>query len=204
MYPIEVRLTPFNHYDGRTSPIRRIVIHATRSGIPGFKKDYGATINTFWSQLAQVSANAVVREDGQRCILVADWDTAWHVGWMNPSSLGIEVCQPTIDTPYTHDQVLSTAEQCDLWCTLYDIPRTREFIVGHEETAQGISVGKTDPGPEWPWDEFMSLLGGNEVDEEARKLIAIQNLANRWAAMIHLGLLQQVINEAKALGVVAK
>jgi hypothetical protein len=42
------------------------------------------------------------------------------------------------------------------------------------------------------------------ADEEARKLIAIINLANRWACMIRLGLAQQVVNEAKALGVVAQ
>jgi hypothetical protein len=34
--------------------------------------------------------------------------------------------------------------------------------------------------------------------------IAIINLADRWMAMIKLGQLQQVINEAKAMGVVAQ
>jgi N-acetyl-anhydromuramyl-L-alanine amidase AmpD len=204
VYPTEVRLTPFNHYDGRTSPIIGIIVHATRSGIPGFKKDYEATINTFWSQAAQVSAHQVVREDGQRCIVVADEDTAWHAGGLNPSTLGVEVCQPTMDTPFTDAQVRSTAELCDLWCTVHNIPRTRDFIKGHEETSQGIAAGKTDPGPAWPWDEFMSLLEGDMTDEEARKQIAIINLAERWASMIRLGNLQQVLNEAKAFGVVAQ
>lgn len=171
MYPVEVRLTPVNHNDGRVSPIIGIVIHATRSGVltPGFD-DYEPAINTFWNPTCKASAHRVVRGDGQRCVVVADWDTAWHAGWLNPSTLGVEVCQPTINTPYTDDQVLSTAEQCDLWCAVYNIPRTPDFVKGHENTAQGIAWGKSDPGPLFPWDDFFNLLEAGMAieDKEAR------------------------------------
>jgi len=44
----------------------------------------------------------------------------------------------------------------------------------------------------------------DDMTEEEKLRLACLELANRWAAMIRLGLAQQVVNEAKALGVVAK
>jgi len=131
-----------------------------------------------------------------------------HAGYLNPRSLGAECCQPTIDTPFTILQITALARDVRHWCDTYGIPKVRVFdekqagIIGHEDTAQGKGCGKTDPGPLFPWSKFLALLEDDMTEEEKKRLACLE-LAQRWAAMIKLGLAQQVVNEAKTLGVVA-
>ncbi len=46
----------------------------------------------------------------------------------------------------------------------YDIPVDREHIVGHEEIAPGYKV---DPGPLFPWIDFMNYVEEHKTDSEA-------------------------------------
>ena len=69
----------------------------------------------------------------------------------------------------------------------------------HRELTRYGSQATACPSGRIPWQEVIDV-----IDTEARRQIAVVNLADRWAAMIRLGLAQQVVNEAKALGVVAQ
>jgi N-acetyl-anhydromuramyl-L-alanine amidase AmpD len=71
----------------------------------------------------------------------------------------------------------------------------------HNEMTRYGSKATACPSGRIPWQEVIDLA---TIDTEARRQIAVVNLADRWAAMIRLGLAQQVVNEAKALGVVAQ
>ena len=195
----EIRFPTPNYTRGRTDSIRWIVFHATRSGIPG-NDDWYSTVNWFANPASQVSAQLLIARDGRVGRFVDDGDTAWHTGEHNPYTLGVELEQPTIDTPFTEAQYVALAGEVCGWREKFGpLP-----CIGHEGTPQGIRSGKTDPGPLFDWGHFTEMLNMATIDTEARRLIAIINLADRWAAMIRLGLAQQVVNEAKALGVVAQ
>lgn len=191
----EIRFPTPNYTRGRTDSIRWAVIHSTRSGIPG-NDDWYSTVNWFANPASQVSSHLLIARDGRVGRFVADEDTAWHAGEHNPYTLGVELEQPTIDTPFTEIQLrraaIAVCEWRGKWGPL--------SCVGHENTPQGIRIGKTDPGPLFDWTHFTELLN---MTEEENKRLACLELANRWASMIRLGLAQQVVNEAKALGVVA-
>jgi hypothetical protein len=66
-------------------------------------------------------------------------------------------------------QILASAKLVRWLCGLLSIPKTREFIIGHYE----ISTDRAnDPGPLFPWDEYMRLITEEEdsmtPDEKAR------------------------------------
>ena len=158
-----------NYVEGRTEKIDLIVIHATRSGIPG-NNDRISTINWFKNPASHASSHRLYDTDGWVGGFVADWDTAWHAGYLNPRSLGAEVCQPTDDTPFTDLQVMTLAIGVRLWCEIHSIPKVRVFdenqrgIIGHDDTDQGQYWGKTDPGHMFPWDRFMEIVNMSDAE----------------------------------------
>jgi len=164
-----------NYVEGRTEEIDLIVIHATRSGFIG-NDDRPGTINWFKNPRAQASSHRLYDTDGWVGGFVADWDTAWHAGYLNPRSLGAEVCQPTDDTPFTDLQVMTLAIDVRLWCEIHSIPKVRIFdenqcgIIGHDDTDQGQYWGKSDPGHMFPWDRFMEIVNMSEQELTTVKL----------------------------------
>jgi len=137
----------------------------------------------------------LIARDGRVGRFVDDGDTAWHAGEHNPYTLGVELEQPTIDTPFTEAQYVALAGEVCEWREKFG-PLS---CVGHEGTPQGIRKGKTDPGPLFDWNHFTEVLNMAQADLE--KQVAILNLVNRWTALIKIGQTQQVVNEAKTLGV---
>ncbi len=49
-----------------------------------------------------------------------------------------------------------------------DIPRG---YVGHEDLANGVRLGKSDPGPQWDWDHFLSRVRHWESGADDRGLL---------------------------------
>jgi N-acetyl-anhydromuramyl-L-alanine amidase AmpD len=152
-----------NFTKGRTQAVHWIIVHSTRGGS---NDDYTATINWFANPVSQVSSHVLIARDGREARFVADEDTAWHAGFHNPYTLGLEFEQATADTPFTDGQLAKGAEQCHNWLEKFgDIA-----IVGHENTPQGIQGGKSDPGYLFDWSHFMEMI---MADTEARQSIAI-------------------------------
>jgi len=159
-----------NFTKGRTDSVRWVIVHSTRSGIVG-NNDWQGTIGHFGNPYPnepkkRASSHLLVGLDGRVGRFVEDEDTAWHAGFHNPYTLGIELCQATDDTPYTEAELVTAAEYVRDWLEKFgDIA-----IVGHENTPQGIQSGKTDPGHLFPWPQFMEMV---MADTEARQSIAI-------------------------------
>lgn len=164
-----------NYAEGRVDDIDLIIIHATRSGKVG-NDDEPGTIGWFKNPRSQASSHRLIGTYGVESGFVADWDSAWHAGYLNPRSLGIEVCQPTIDTPFRLEQIAATAVTVRTWCLVHGIPmvhvtdENQRGIIGHDETEQGKSYGKSDPGYGWPWVPFMEMVNMSEQELAALRL----------------------------------
>ncbi len=161
---------------GRAVP-RLIVIHATRSGRTGNppERELQGTLRWFLDSRRRpdegtwASAHDVIAADGTRHACLDPELMAWHAGYLNAFSIGIEVVQPTRDTPVTQAQIAATAARVRELCVGYGIPMVRVMseaergVIGHEDTAQGRALGKSDPGDaahggRWDWERFMTLL----------------------------------------------
>jgi AmpD protein len=109
----------------------------------------------------QVSSHLLIRRDGELIQYVPLHMRAWHAGEScfddkercNDFSIGIEL-EGSDDTPYTDAQYTTlaevTAEIQDLFPAI-----TTDRIAGHSDIAPGR---KTDPGPEFDWDRYRSLI----------------------------------------------
>jgi N-acetyl-anhydromuramyl-L-alanine amidase AmpD len=101
------------------------------------------------------------------------------INTFNPKSIGIELvnlgdlcgtypdnihCQNAIDTDgkkweiYSDAQINALANLVSDIASRYGIPLDREHIIGHYQ----ITTYKTDPGPAFPWVEFMQKLNSQE------------------------------------------
>ncbi len=133
--------------------------------MPGRGAEYLRTIRVFMNPNTKVSAHRVIGcAVGQHAQLVPDDDIAWHAGSDNTEWLGIEFCQPLPADPYSEWQIDVGVAVCTDWCLTYGIKPSKETIRRHQDTDQGKSCGKSDPGELFPYDEFVarvkSAVGG--------------------------------------------
>lgn len=143
---------------------RTVIIHATRSGISNFAKETQATINEFLKP-NNTSAHWVVGRDGEKIRMVPDDCRAAHAQEDNDNAWGIEVCQGVESDGFTDAQYDAVAAICrDTYMANFNVPAvhartsTEPGFIGHEETAQGIRNGKSDPGRLWDWARFIGML----------------------------------------------
>src|SRR5712691_10225309 len=140
---IESDITNFASRDN--TPVDLIVIHSTRGKGASDGLELQGTVNWFKNPAAQVSAHMVIATDGDRYFLVPWQFSAWHAGSGNLHSIGIELVQRDIDTPYAGIQLERCAEAVAWLCLKFNIqpvhtasPANHEIgIMGHEEIQQG-------------------------------------------------------------------
>lgn len=141
-----------------------VVIHATRSGKPGFAMELAATLNWFANPDSQVSSHWVIGRQGEKVRVIADTAQAWHAGEHNATHFGIELEQGVESDGFTDAQIDALVEVCRGYVEDFGIapvhsPSTlMSGFIGHQETVQGKRAGKTDPGKLFPWDRFIALL----------------------------------------------
>lgn len=145
-----------NYQTGRTAAINKVVVHVTQGS-------YAGSISWFQNPSSQVSAHYVIRSsDGQVTQMVRDANTAWHARSANASSIGIEhegfVADPSW---FTDSMYRSSAALTRHLTAKYGIPRTRTGVVGHSEVPGN---DHTDPGANWNWTYYMSLVNGGTGD----------------------------------------
>lgn len=130
-------------------------------------------------------------------------DVLWHGGCTFAGMLAAIECEGRVGEPLTRAQVRELAEFTAWQAENEDWPSIERHVTlfEHREMAAYGAAPTACPSGRIPWEEVIKMA---TIDTEARRQIAVVNLANRWACMIRLGLAQQVVNEAKALGVVAQ
>ena len=133
-----------------------VIIHATRSGIPGNPTEMEATLSWFQNPAAQVSAHWVIGRDGEKVRVIDDDMQAWHAGMHNATHWGIELCQGVDSDGFTQVQLDALEQVCRGYQQDFGVRAAHAFegFIGHQETPQGQEWGKTDPGTYFPWGSF--------------------------------------------------
>lgn len=177
--PITIRARFSSFTRGDNANPTRVVIHATSPNV-GFPRASAAglalsTARFFASAAAGGSAHYVEDIVGeQHC--VPDDTIAFHAP-PNERSLGVEICAESF---YTRNQWLSpqvwpavarAASRTAELCARFHIPTVRigpaqlragaRGITGHIDITNAFGqTSHTDPGPNFPWSEFLAAVGG--------------------------------------------
>lgn len=144
------------------------VVHDTEGGFAG-------SVSWLQNPAASASAHYVIRSsDGYIVQLVLEANRAWHVSCWNSHMLGVEhegyVANPAY---FTDAMYISSAALFRHFCTKFNIPFSRNRIIGHNEWQNAtwkswmatnystINTGcntHTDPGKYWDWGFYMQLI----------------------------------------------
>ena len=159
-YPGAARFTPAhssnqsNRSNGAAS-IRRVVIHTTEGS-------YGGAISWFRNSSANVSAHYVIRKsDGEVTQMVRDHKKAWHACNNNNDTIGIEHEGASSNaSTWTNAMLESSARLTAFLVTEYNIPIDRDHIVGHGEIQGAGCSYRYDPGPHFPWTQYLQMVSG--------------------------------------------
>ena len=140
--------------------VTTIVIHVAETSFWG-------TVRTLRDPQREASAHFVVSHDGELAQLVDPDDVAWHAGNhdVNEHSIGIEHEGFTyVRGSITPAELDASARLVAYLAARYGIPLDRRHVIGHDEVPDpndrrlaGGADHHTDPGPYWPWAEYMQL-----------------------------------------------
>jgi len=176
-----------NHYKGWTEgPPRAVIIHSTRSTVASKTdvQELQSTINWFMTVNSQASSHWVVSEL-ERVRIVEDKYPAWHAVEHSWEAYGIEITQPTSDRPYKEGHYQNLVKVClpyvqagipVIHLPSFNYGDTQRGFVGHEETQQGRRDGKSDPGSQFDWTKFISMLTmeADMTPEQLQLLMALK------------------------------
>lgn len=144
------------------------VVHTTQGS-------FAASVSWLQNPQAQASTHYIIRSsDGYIIQLVREQNRAWHVVCWNAYMLGVEH-EGFVDNPawYTDAMYLSSAALFRHFSTKFNIPFSRNRIIGHNEWQNpqwvswmstnypSINTGcntHTDPGQYWDWDFYLQLV----------------------------------------------
>lgn len=186
--PDVISLSP-NHSPGQPSG-KKVVVHATRSGISMNPREFEGTLNHFANPASEVSAHGLVGRDGRIARIVPDSQTAWHAAVRYPDGRviehnttcwGWELEQGVESDGFTIKQMESWAVVARHYVVEFGVkPQhitdiTKSGFIGHQETPQGIAVGKSDPGSQFMWQAFIASLEDDMAlsDEDKRYLAGL-------------------------------
>ncbi|MBN1491261.1 MAG: N-acetylmuramoyl-L-alanine amidase, partial [Phycisphaerae bacterium] len=141
-----------NYSTSRGAAIDRWVNHWVGVGT------YAGAISWFKNPASNVSAHFVIRKsDGELTQMVRIAYKAWHCGYWNSRSIGIEH-EATPSNPWptssSAPMLVVSATACRYFCNLYGMPKTRTYVVGHNEVPYSST---SCPGP-LPWSTYMDLV----------------------------------------------
>jgi hypothetical protein len=157
-YPGAARFIPAHSSNqssrsGGASAIRRVVIHTVEGS-------YNGAIGWFQNPSSNVSAHYVVRKsDGEITQQVRDAKKGWHVCGSNNDTIGIEHEGAASNAATWTPQILDASARLTAWLvTQYGIPIDRTHIVGHGEIQGAGCSYRYDPGPHFPWTQYMTMV----------------------------------------------
>lgn len=150
--------------DGGQPNGRLVVIHSTRSGVSLNPGELPGTLAWFMRADTKVSSHWVIGRDGTKVRVIPDNRIAWHAGEHNVRGWGIELEQGVYGDGFTPLQIQALIDVARGYVQDFGVPAVHTLdsnaagFIGHAETVQGKRVGKSDPGPLFPWDLFIGAL----------------------------------------------
>lgn len=144
-----------------------VVMHATRSTIASKTDEEELTSTLNWFINPYGASSHWVISELERVRAVLDSLLAWHSGYLNGLSWGVELTQPTIDRPFTEGHYINAAlvgrhyvslGVAPKWLSYWDGNTIESGFVSHEDTIQGRASGKSDPGPEFDRQRFIASI----------------------------------------------
>jgi len=190
--------------------INLIQIHATRSGRKRtrlgrrwtMEDERKSTTNWFRSPNNRVpgapheaAMASVLIGNGTLTRVMPDNMAPHHsLGHADATGLSIEICQPLEDMPFLRMDIELAALVCAEWSARYNIPiKVLPFLssdnheapgyVRHDRSAQGQSVGKSDPGRLFDDRAFEALVRGDDM-EDSQRIERAQVLTSLLAALL--------------------
>lgn len=167
-YPPALWVTSPN-YSSRNDTISHVAIHTMQGS-------YSGSISWFQNPNSSASAHYMVRSsDGQVTQMVREYQKAWHARSANPYSVGIEH-EGYVSNPawYTEAMYSASANITKHICAKYSVncanaysgsahstvtPLSQSYTVkGHQHFP---SQTHTDPGINWNWSKYASMVGGS-------------------------------------------
>ena len=155
-YPGRARYLPA-HPNGngglRSGSIRRIVIHTIEGSYEG---------GIAWARNPTSNAGfqyIIRRSDGEVTQMVPDNVMGWHACNNNGDTIGIEhEGHASSASTWTAAQVDASARLSGWLARRYGIPVDRDHIVGHGEIQPSGCNYRYDPGPHFPWSQYMQKV----------------------------------------------
>lgn len=144
------------------------VVHTTQGS-------FAASVSWLKNPASSAATHYILRSsDGYIVQLVREMYAAWHAVCWNRWMFGTEH-EGFVDNPawYTDTMYLNSAALFRHLCLRYNIPMTRNYIIGHNEKINPAWVSwmqqnfpsidpncntHTDPGPYWDWNFYMQLI----------------------------------------------
>ena len=154
----------------RTLPIQGLVIHTAEAGYSvGPTDDTASRVASYFASTVRPASAHACTDSSGRVDCLPDEYVAFHARGANQSGLGLEIGYDAHlwGTNPIHEELL--LEQAAAWCAekcvAYDIPV--ELVTGEQWRAgqRGITAHgyvdparRTDPGPNFPWARFLSMV----------------------------------------------
>jgi len=198
----------------RSNAINLIQLHATRSGqtmINGrpwtMEDERKSSSNWFTSEGNRVPdapheaamCNVLVGNGTVTQVLPENIEAHHSLGHADRSGLSLEICQPLNSVAFLSEDLEIAAAVCREWSQKYGIPiKVLDFLssdnreapgeVRHDRSAQGQSVGKSDPGDQFPTNRQWEAMVKGDVDmalaEENRDRLNKMSVLNKLAAIV--------------------
>lgn len=161
---------PSPNYNSRGGRGPRFVVIHTCEG------SYAGCVSWLRNRRSGVSAHYVVNDDGSEISqLVEEENRAWHIGARyrsrlnsgrmtelegqssNTYSVGIEHAGRAAQPRWNDGLIQASARLVRGITDRHSIPKDRYHIVAH---GQLQPESRVDPGPNWPWTEYLALISG--------------------------------------------
>lgn len=199
-YPVSGTIwRPSPNYNARPSgdigKVHMVIIHTCEGS-------YSSCWSWLTNSASSASAHYVVNGTGSEISqLVRESQRAWHIGatyecsrngshecWRNGYSsnhftVGIEHSGYASQTSFPVGQIDASAKlSCDI-SKAYGIPRDRYHYVAH---GQLQPYNRTDPGPNWPWTDYMNRINSHCGTSSGSAIIVDSNNSNNNSSVARI------------------
>ncbi len=166
--PEDITWNPSPHYSSRPAgqTIDAIVIHTTEGSFTS-----GGVVSWFQNPNSKVSSHYILDHDGAIIQMVADDKKAWHATYYNSRSIGIDFCGKASDPDtFTDPNMDALIDQVAWLCYKYDIPAVHPTGDAYDYPDDNLDEpgfvahgqvqpwNRSDPGPHFDWDGFLSAV----------------------------------------------